>query len=240
MHPSCAVRAHGGSSDSSKSLGVAPEPAARFPARRDYLPRGCPMLKRVLALPGQTDCSNHLAILIDGVEISLARERDHGGRCTSLPSLILQPMGVVCCRGIAPLRRARALDPLHAVGERRQPRGQCRRRCDGADAGHARDLRGTTASLPAPILTQQDISGRGPSARGARSLRPKWPSGDLRRRTQTIRETVHVAHRDLARSEQGPEQMVVGLGVDPSGGCRTFQPAQIRAFDVRTIAARPR
>ncbi|HEY8031427.1 MAG TPA: S26 family signal peptidase [Methylocella sp.] len=57
-----------------------PEPVARFLAERDYLPRGVPLLKRVLALPGQTVCRNRLAIMIDGVVMATARERDHRGR----------------------------------------------------------------------------------------------------------------------------------------------------------------
>ncbi len=57
-----------------------PEPVARFLAERGYLPRGVPLLKQVLALPGQTVCRNHLAIMIDGVVMSFARERDRRGR----------------------------------------------------------------------------------------------------------------------------------------------------------------
>ena len=57
-----------------------PEPIARLLAERDYLPRSVPLLKRVLALPGQTVCRNRLAIMIDGVVMSFARERDHRGR----------------------------------------------------------------------------------------------------------------------------------------------------------------
>jgi conjugative transfer signal peptidase TraF len=57
-----------------------PEPVANFLAERDYLPRGVPLLKRVLALPGQTVCRTRLAITIDGVVMAVARERDHRGR----------------------------------------------------------------------------------------------------------------------------------------------------------------
>jgi type IV secretory pathway protease TraF len=42
-----------------------PEPLARFLADRRYLPRGIPLLKRVLALPGQTICRDQLAITVD-------------------------------------------------------------------------------------------------------------------------------------------------------------------------------
>lgn len=41
------------------------------------MPRGVPLLKQILALPGQTVCRIHLAIMIDGVVMATARERDH-------------------------------------------------------------------------------------------------------------------------------------------------------------------
>jgi Protein of unknown function (DUF2840)/Signal peptidase, peptidase S26 len=44
-----------------------------FAARR-------PAFEAVVALPGQTVCRNHLAVMIDGVVMSIARERDHLGR----------------------------------------------------------------------------------------------------------------------------------------------------------------
>jgi conjugative transfer signal peptidase TraF len=59
---------------------VPPEPVAGFLAERDYLPRGVPLLKQVLALPGQTVCRIRLAIMIDGVVMATAHERDHRGR----------------------------------------------------------------------------------------------------------------------------------------------------------------
>jgi len=57
-----------------------PEPVATFLANGGYLPRGVPLLKRILALPGQTICRSHLAILIDGVAMAIAREDDRRGR----------------------------------------------------------------------------------------------------------------------------------------------------------------
>ena len=42
-----------------------PEPLATFLATAGYLPRGVPMLKRVLALPGQTVCRDNLTITVD-------------------------------------------------------------------------------------------------------------------------------------------------------------------------------
>ena len=57
-----------------------PEPTATFLADGDYLPRNVPMLKRVLALPGQTVCREHLTITVDAIAMGIARERDGRGR----------------------------------------------------------------------------------------------------------------------------------------------------------------
>lgn len=57
-----------------------PEPIAQFLAERSYLPCGVPLLKRVLALPGQIVCRSHLAVMIDGIVMATAREKDHLGR----------------------------------------------------------------------------------------------------------------------------------------------------------------
>lgn len=45
-----------------------------------YLPVGVPMLKRILALPGETVCRRELVIIVDGVEVGAARSSDHRGR----------------------------------------------------------------------------------------------------------------------------------------------------------------
>ena len=57
-----------------------PEPLASFLDLNGYLPVGVPMLKRVLALPGQTVCRSGLIIAVDGIEMGQARERDSRGR----------------------------------------------------------------------------------------------------------------------------------------------------------------
>ena len=61
-----------------------PEPLATFLADRRYLPRGIPLLKRVLALPGQTVCRDQLTITVDTIEMGAARAHDRRGR--PLPS----------------------------------------------------------------------------------------------------------------------------------------------------------
>nr|WP_247560729.1 S26 family signal peptidase [Bradyrhizobium sp. 138] len=57
-----------------------PEPLASFLDLNGYLPVGVPMLKRVLALPGQTVCRREFTIIVDGIEMGEARMRDGRGR----------------------------------------------------------------------------------------------------------------------------------------------------------------
>ncbi|WP_445219688.1 S26 family signal peptidase [Bradyrhizobium sp. Pa8] len=57
-----------------------PEPIASFLDLNGYLPIGVPMLKRVLALPGQSVCRNGPVVSVDGIEMGLASERDARGR----------------------------------------------------------------------------------------------------------------------------------------------------------------
>lgn len=57
-----------------------PAPLAAFLAKRGYLPRGIPLLKRVLALQGQTVCRQKLTITVDEIAMGLALAHDHLGR----------------------------------------------------------------------------------------------------------------------------------------------------------------
>ena len=57
-----------------------PEPLATFLDLNGYLPIGIPMLKRVLALPGQTVCREGLTISVDGIDMGKALSRDSRGR----------------------------------------------------------------------------------------------------------------------------------------------------------------
>jgi conjugative transfer signal peptidase TraF len=59
---------------------AAPPLIAEFMADRGYLPMGVPMMKRVLALPGQTVCRHGLDIVAYGSTVGHARERDNAGR----------------------------------------------------------------------------------------------------------------------------------------------------------------
>jgi len=57
-----------------------PDLLAAFLDLNGYLPIGVPMLKRVLALSGQTVCRNGRTIAVDGIDVGEARERDGRGR----------------------------------------------------------------------------------------------------------------------------------------------------------------
>jgi conjugative transfer signal peptidase TraF len=57
-----------------------PEDLARYLADRRYLPEGVPMLKRVLALPGQTVCRSDRTITVDGIAMGEALDHDTRGR----------------------------------------------------------------------------------------------------------------------------------------------------------------
>jgi len=57
-----------------------PEPLATFLVDGGYLPRGVPLIKRILALPGRTVCRAGLTITVDGIDMGAARERDYRGR----------------------------------------------------------------------------------------------------------------------------------------------------------------
>lgn len=62
-------------------VAVMPSPLiAEFLADRGYLANGMPLLKRILALPGQTICRQGLDILAYGATYGRARERDNAGR----------------------------------------------------------------------------------------------------------------------------------------------------------------
>lgn len=57
-----------------------PEPLATFLDLNGYLPVGVPMLKRVLALPGQAVCRSGLTISVNEIAVGEARDRDGRGR----------------------------------------------------------------------------------------------------------------------------------------------------------------
>jgi conjugative transfer signal peptidase TraF len=62
---------------------VAARPAnslATFLAERGYVPLGVPLIKRILALGGQSVCRNERVISVDGIAIGMALAHDQQGR----------------------------------------------------------------------------------------------------------------------------------------------------------------
>jgi|SRR5579883_2252954 len=57
-----------------------PAALASFLDARRYLPKGVPMLKRILALPGQTVCRVDRTITVDGIAMGEALANDRSGR----------------------------------------------------------------------------------------------------------------------------------------------------------------
>jgi conjugative transfer signal peptidase TraF len=57
-----------------------PDAIANFLSAGGYLPDGVPLLKHVLAIPGQTICREDSHILVDGIVMGDARDRDSLGR----------------------------------------------------------------------------------------------------------------------------------------------------------------
>jgi conjugative transfer signal peptidase TraF len=57
-----------------------PKPLAALLDGRHYLPKGVPLLKAVVALPGQTVCRIDRTVSVDGTALGAALTRDHLGR----------------------------------------------------------------------------------------------------------------------------------------------------------------
>ncbi|MBZ8134119.1 S26 family signal peptidase [Afifella sp. IM 167] len=57
-----------------------PAPLASMLEQRGYLPLGVPLLKRIVALPGQQVCRHDHAVTVDGIAMAEAREQDSAGR----------------------------------------------------------------------------------------------------------------------------------------------------------------
>jgi conjugative transfer signal peptidase TraF len=61
-------------------VAMPPEPLAGYLANRGYLPEGVPLLKRILALAGQTVCRTGATITVDGTVVGRAFASDWRGR----------------------------------------------------------------------------------------------------------------------------------------------------------------
>ena len=57
-----------------------PDGLVAFLDARGYLPRGVPLIKHVVALPGATVCRQGVAITVDGLPVGEARVHDRKGR----------------------------------------------------------------------------------------------------------------------------------------------------------------
>jgi conjugative transfer signal peptidase TraF len=57
-----------------------PKPLADFLVERGYIGRDVPLMKRVMALPGQEVCRTGRSITVDGVPLGDALDRDRTGR----------------------------------------------------------------------------------------------------------------------------------------------------------------
>ncbi len=61
------------------AVATPPTPLAQLFAARSYLPFGVPLVKRMLALPGQTVCRSGPLFTVDGAAMGAALERDRLG-----------------------------------------------------------------------------------------------------------------------------------------------------------------
>jgi type IV secretory pathway protease TraF len=84
-----------------------PADLAAYMARRNYLPRGVPLLKRVAALPGARVCRSGVFVTVDGraVARALARDRAAAAGLARLPHRA-DPRNLPDQRGAGQSRRA--------------------------------------------------------------------------------------------------------------------------------------
>jgi len=61
-------------------VAMPPNSLATFLAERDYVPLGVPLIKRILAVRGQSVCRNERVISVDGIAMGMALAHDRQGR----------------------------------------------------------------------------------------------------------------------------------------------------------------
>src|SRR5882672_7891360 len=61
-------------------VAMPPNSLATFLDERGYVPLGVPLIKRILALRGESVCRNELVISVDGIEMGIALAHDRQGR----------------------------------------------------------------------------------------------------------------------------------------------------------------
>lgn len=75
-----AVRSTGGLAAGDLVVAYPPEALAAFLAERGYLRPGIPLIKRVVAVPGQTVCRKEFRVTVDESPVGAARDHDRKGR----------------------------------------------------------------------------------------------------------------------------------------------------------------
>ena len=189
-----------------------PAALASFLDERRYLPKGVPMLKRILALPGQTVCRTDRTITVDGNRHGRgARPRQ---KWPSAPDLA----------GLPRCRRRRGLpDELAVRGLLRRPLFRSASRQHHRRPGRSTlDARGglTVPDRHPPIA----ILSRSP--RQYPSSFPATPASDRRQATESYRRR----HRFSA---------CIGLAILAMIGCRAAdaEPATVRPMPLRSTYA---
>ncbi len=74
------LQAPGAPQDGELVAAMPPAPIASYLAHGGFLPRGVPLMKRILGRPGQTVCRAGLLITIDAVEVGDAQAHDRRAR----------------------------------------------------------------------------------------------------------------------------------------------------------------
>jgi conjugative transfer signal peptidase TraF len=125
-----------------------PPMLATYLAKRGYVLRGVPLLKRVAALPGARICRSGVFVTVDGVGVARALARDRAGR--SLPIWIgcrlVAPREIFLLnaardsldgRYFGPVSAAGLLGTAHPILTRRHPAAPLRSRLAGSIGAHA-------------------------------------------------------------------------------------------------------
>lgn len=95
-----------------------PADLAAYMARRNYLPLGVPLLKRVAALPGARVCRSGVFVTVDGQAMARALPRDRAGRPLPvwLGCRIVQPREIFLINAAPDSLDGRYFGPLPAIG----------------------------------------------------------------------------------------------------------------------------
>ena len=199
-----------------------PEPLANFLAERGYLPKSVPLLKRVLALPGQTVCRTGRTITVDGTAMGEALERDRRGR----PLPVWQG-----CRVIA---GGRGLP--HELAVRGLPRRPIFRAAAGDDD---RRPGGPLWTDEEAMTMPQSCPRRSRSAPTIRA-RPLPPSRPYRPSSSAARSTRRARGRRQLLSARSLVALLTGGGVAYAEPIAAKPPSVAATADQRSPASSPK